>query len=238
MSKEAQILAMGGGGFSMEPDNLALDRYALSIADVNCPKVCFLPTASGDSAGYVERFYASFGSLRCDPGHLSLFEPNKRDLRSFLLEQDVIYVGGGSARNLLALWREWGLDIYLREAWMSGVVLAGVSAGSLCWFQEGVSDSVEAGQLEAIRCLGFLSGSNCPHYDGEPERRSAYHRLLREGRLQPGYAAEDGVALHFIGSALANCVTSRPAATAYLVEVREDGIVEAALEPKLLSVSV
>ncbi len=155
-------------------------------------------------------------------------------MRSYLLAQDVIYVGGGSTRNLLVLWREWGLDVFLREAWMSGVLLAGLSAGSICWFEEGVSDSVAAGRLEALRCLGFLPGSNCPHYDGEIERRPAYHRLLREGKLQPGYAVDDGAALHFIGDRLAGSVRSRPAATAYRVEAVGDRVEETALESKLL----
>ena len=126
----------------MEPDNLALDRYILAASGAPNPKVCFLPTASGDAQTYIDRFYASFGTLPCTPAHLSLFLPHTTDIRSFLLEQNVIYVGGGSTRNLLVLWREWELDAILREAWQAGVVLAGLSAGSLCWFQEGVSDSV------------------------------------------------------------------------------------------------
>ena len=234
MPKESQIVAMGGGGFSMEPDHLALDKYVLSLAGRPCPKVSFLATASGDSDSYVQRFYTSFRSLPCEPTHLSLFRPHWSDLRSYVLEQDVIYVGGGSTRNLLVLWREWGLDVFLKEAWRAGVVLAGISAGSICWFEEGVTDSVEAGRLHAIRCLGFLPGSNCPHYDGEAERRPAYHRLLREGSIQPGYAADDGAALHYIGERLARCVASRPAAKVYRVDLAASGIEETVIEPTLL----
>ena len=235
MPKQPQIVAMGGGGFSMEPDNLALDRYVLSLAQVSHPKVSFLPTASGDSDSYVERFYTSFGSLPCEPSHLSLFHLNQGDLRSHVLNQDVIYVGGGSTRNLLVLWREWGLDLLLKEAWAAGVILAGISAGSICWFQQGVTDSVEAGRLHATPCLGFLPGSNCPHYDGEVERRPAYHRLLLEGAIQPGYAADDGAGLHFDGPHLARCVTSRPAAKAYRVTVAGGAIEETLLDATLLA---
>ncbi len=221
-----QIVAMGGGGFSMEPDNLALDRYVLGLSPRSEPRVCFLPTASGDSPDYVERFTAAFATLPCVPTHLSLFVPPTADLHSFLLDQDVVYVGGGNTRNLLVLWREWGLDHILREARERGAVLAGISAGAICWFEEGVSDSVVPGQLAPLRALGFLPGSHCPHYDGEPERRPAYHRLVEEGRLGPGYAADDGAALHFVGSQLVRVVASRPHARAYRVERRGDSVEE------------
>ena len=153
MVGQPQIIAMGGGGFSMEPENLSLDRYVLSATGQPKPKACFLPTASGDAQSYIDRFNDSFSSLPCTPTHLSLFKPPTTDLRSFVLEHNVIYVGGGNTRNLLVLWREWGLDEILREAWRLGVVLAGLSAGSLCWFEEGVSDSVKAGELHPISCL-------------------------------------------------------------------------------------
>jgi dipeptidase E len=208
---------MGGGGFSMEPENLLLDRFVLSIAAVPQPKVCFVGTASGDAQTYVDKFDAAFRTLPCTATDLSLFKPPTTDLRSFVMEQDVIYVGGGNTRNLLVLWREWGLDLILREAWLSGVVMAGISAGSICWFQQGLSDSVIAGELAPLNCLGFLPGSNCPHYDGEPERRPAYHRFIRESKLDAGYAADDGAALHFIGEKLARVVSSRETAKAYSV---------------------
>jgi len=217
MPRPPQIVAMGGGGFSMEPENLLLDRFVLSAAKVPAPKVCFVGTASGDSQIYLDRFYAAFGSLTCVPSHLSLFQPATADLRGFVLEQDVIYVGGGNTRNLLVLWREWGLDAILREAWLGGIVMAGISAGSICWFEQGLSDSVIPGDLAPLDCLGFLAGSNCPHYDGEPQRRPAYHRFIREGQLTPGFAADDGAALHFVGHELAGVVSSRENARAYSV---------------------
>jgi dipeptidase E len=155
-----QIIALGGGGFSMEPDNPLLDLYILKQAKKPTPKICFIPTASGDSDHYISRYYNFFNKQNCNPSHLSLFKPPTRDLEGFLLEKDIIYVGGGNTRNLLALWKEWGLDNILRKAWNQGIVLAGVSAGSICWLEEGVTDSFGEG-LEPIKCLGFLKGSNC-----------------------------------------------------------------------------
>jgi len=230
MTRPPQIVAMGGGGFSMEPENLLLDRFILSTAAVPQPKVCFVGTASGDAQTYVDKFYAAFNTFPCTPTDLSLFKPPTADLRSFVMEHDVIYVGGGNTRNLLVLWREWGLDAILREAWQSGVVMAGISAGSICWFQQGLSDSVIPGDLAPLACLGFLPGSNSPHYDGEPERRPAYHRFLREGKLEAGFAADDGAALHFIGRELKAVVSSREAAKAYSVCLVGDEVEEVALE--------
>jgi dipeptidase E len=217
MTRPPQIIAMGGGGFSMEPENLLLDQYVLLAAAVFQPKVCFVGTASGDAQSYIDKFFEAFRTLPGTPTYLSLFKPPTTDLRSFVFEQDVIYVGGGNTRALLVLWREWGLDAILRDAWQSGVVMAGISAGSICWFEQGLSDSVIPGDLAPLACLGFLPGSNCPHYDGEPERRPAYHRLIKEGTLAAGHAADDGAALHFVGRELKGVVSSREAARAYSV---------------------
>src|SRR6202453_219714 len=230
MTRPPQIVAMGGGGFSMEPENLLLDRFVLSIAAVPQPKVCFVGTASGDAQTYVDKFDAAFRTLPCTATDLSLFKPPTTDLRSFVMEQDVIYVGGGNTRNLLVLWREWGLDAILREAWLSGIVMAGISAGSICWFQRGLSDSVIPGDLAPLDCLGFLTGSNSPHYDGEPGRRPAYHRFIREGKLMAGYAADDGAALHFIGQELKGVVSSRETAKAYSVRLVGSEVEEATLD--------
>jgi peptidase E len=221
---------MGGGGFLMEPENLLLDRFILSTAAASHPKVCFVGTASGDAASFSDRFYAAFRTLACVPTELSLFKPPTADLRSFVLEQDVIYVGGGNTRNLLALWREWGLDSILREAWQSGIVMAGISAGSICWFQQGLSDSVIPNHRAPLDCLGFLPSSNCPHYDGESERRPAYHRFIQEGKLDAGYAADDGAAFHFIGQELRCVVTSRETARAYSVRLVGSEVEEVALD--------
>lgn len=225
-----QIFAMGGGGFSMEPENLLLDRYILGLSKKEKPKVCFLPTASGDSDKYIVRFYSTYINLPCQPSHLSLFLPHTADLKSLILDQDIIYVGGGNTKSLIALWREWGLDKILQAAWENGVILAGLSAGSICWFEQGVTDSIP-GQLTVLQCLGLLKGSNCPHYDGESERRPAYHRLLSQGLINPGYAADDGVGLHFVDNKLENIVSSRPFAKAYQLAKLDGTVTETVLEP-------
>lgn len=217
----------------MEPENLLLDDYILGLARRERPKICFIPTASGDSDKYIVRFYSVFMQRRCSPCHLSLFNPPTSDLKSFVSERDIIYVGGGNTKNLIALWKEWGLDQVLREAWESGIIFAGLSAGSICWFEEGVTDSIP-GSLTALKCLGFLKGSNCPHYDGEKERRPSYHRLLSEGLISDGYATDDGVGLHFIGEQLDKIVSSRPHAKAYRLERRGEGVTEITLEPTYL----
>lgn len=201
----------------MEPDNLALDGYILEQAGKPHPAVCFLPTASGDASDYIVRFYSSFTKLDCRPSHLPLLRPPTADLASFILEKDIIYVGGGNTKSMLALWREWGLVELLRKAWDNGIVLAGLSAGAICWFEQGLTDSIP-GRLESLACLGFLSGSCCPHYDGEPERHPAYHRLLAQHEILPGFGVDNGVALHFVDKDLLRVVSSRRDANAYVVE--------------------
>lgn len=227
-----QIIALGGGGFSMEPENPLLDQYILEQSNQSNPKICFVPTASGDADNYITRFYNFFNEQNCKPSHLSLFNPPTRDIEGFLLEQDIIYVGGGNTKNLLAIWREWGLVDILRKAWNQGVVLAGISAGAICWFEEGVTDSFGDG-LEPITCLGFLKGSNCPHYDGEIARRPTYQSLIASGKIQPGIAIDDSAAVHFIDNEMVNIVSSRPSAKAYKVEYNQK-VKELELETKYL----
>jgi dipeptidase E len=224
-SERRQIIALGGGGFSVEPENLALDRYILAQARVPEPAVAFVPTASGESDNYIVRFYTAYLGLPCRPSHLAFFRRTP-DLRSYLLAQDVIYVGGGNTKSMLAVWRDWGLPELLREAWEAGIVLAGISAGAICWFEQGVTDSF-ADQLTGIDCLRLLPGSCCPHYSGEPDRRPAFHRLLRNGEIAPGFAIEDGVGIHFTDDQVHRVVSSRKGASAYRVhllgaEVREE----------------
>lgn len=211
-----QIIALGGGGFSMEPDNPLLDQYILQQSGKANPKICFIPTASGDSESYTQRFYDFFEKQACSPSHLSLFKPPAGDLEEFVMDQDILYVGGGNTKNLLVLWKDWGLDGIIRKAWKQGTVLAGISAGSLCWFEDGITDSYGE-QLEPIHCLGFLAGSNCPHYDGEENRRPVYQRSIATGAIKGGIAADDGAALHYIGTELHQIVSSRPTAKAYQV---------------------
>jgi len=217
----------------MEPDNPLLDEYILSLARNPRPKVCFVGTASGDSETYRLRSYQSFARHNCTPSHLQLFDRTLDDIRPFVFDQDVIYVGGGNTVNLLAVWRVHGLDRILREALAQGVVLCGISAGSIRWFEAGVTDSFGLTLSPLRDGLGFLPGSNCPHYDGEPQRRPTYQRLVREG-FPAGYAADDGCALHFVAGKLKRVVTSRAKAAAYRVEMREGDVAETAISSDYL----
>jgi dipeptidase E len=228
------IFAMGGGGFTMEPENPALDDYVRSLAPAREPRICLLPTAGGDSEDQIRRFMAAFGDQLCEPTSVSLFRlgTNPVPLREHLLAQDVIYVGGGSMINLLALWRAHGLDEILREAWQAGIVLAGLSAGSMCWFEWGVTKSV--GRPTLAHGLGFLPGSNSVHYDGEPERRPVYLDAVARGDAPAGWAVDDGAGLLFRGTRLAEAVASRPGARAYRVHAVDGVAVEEAIEPRLL----
>ena len=230
---------MGGGGFSMEPENPLLDDFVLGLARRHPARVCFVPTASADAPAYIVRFYRAFAG-RCVPTDLTLWDPQAlprhpsrtSELSAFIAEQDVIYVGGGNTANLLALWRRHGLDAIVRDAWSRGVVLTGVSAGMLCWFSGGITDSF--GGLEPLDDgLGLIDATACPHYDGEAGRRPAYHRAISAG-MKPGYAADDGAALHFHGSTFAEAVSSNPAAYAYRVELTATGVTETRLPVRFL----
>jgi peptidase E len=210
-----QIIAMGGGGCLME-DSPLLDDFILSSAKGTASRVCFIATASGDSDRMLVNFYTALGT-RCRVAHLPLFRRVHTDIASFLLEQDVIYVGGGNTANMLAVWRVHGVDEVLSRAYESGIVLCGLSAGAQCWFEASVTDSFGGPLAPLSDGLGLLSGSFCPHYDGDPKRRSTYESFVTRG-LQPGFAADDGAALHFVDGALSEIVTSRPQAAGYKVE--------------------
>ncbi len=225
MAKE-QIIALGGGGFSMEESHL-LDDYILNVPGMNRPRICFVATASGDSENYIVRFYSRFNEKRCQPSHLELFRHDGRDLTAFAQSQDIIYVGGGNTANMLAIWKLHGFDLALKKALASGTVLAGLSAGSICWFQQGVTDSF-GGELGSLDGLGFLPGSHCPHYDGEANRRKAYHRLIGEG-MKSGIAADDGAALHYINGKLTRLVSSRQNAGAYQVSLDNGEMTESTI---------
>jgi dipeptidase E len=231
MKPMRQVVAFGGGGFSQESGNPLLDDYVLGLTGTASPRVCFLPTASGDADHYIVRFYNAFRDL-ARPSHISLFrrERGVPDTRSHLLAQDVIYVGGGSLISLLGVWRAHGIDEMLREAYEAGVILCGLSAGSLCWFAEAVSGYQD--EVNRVPALGFLSHSNAVHY-GDGERRGAFHRHLLDG-MPSGYAAEDGSALRFVGDELVEVAASRPDARAYKLERRGSQILETSLPTRYL----
>jgi dipeptidase E len=218
------------GGHDMSPGE-PLNRFLLGLTGVDRPRVLFIATASGDSDFYTVRFHEAFGHA-ADTRHLRLFAIPPPDLRSLVLDQHLIFVGGGNTANMLAVWRLHGLDDFLREAWEGGTVLAGSSAGAICWFEAGVTDSFRA-ELDGMDCLGFLPGSCCPHYDGEETRRPAYHRLVGDG-FPAGYAADDLCGLVFRGTELAEVVTSEPDARAYRVELVDGEVRESPIDPRRL----
>jgi dipeptidase E len=212
------ILAMGGGGFTMDEPSPVLDLFTLELSGAAVPRVCFLPTASGDPREQGTRFFDRFRGWPCEPSILSLFHlaRDRVDPVAHLLAQDVIYVGGGSMRNMLAIWREHGIDAAMRVAWSRGTVLAGLSAGAMCWFEGGVSKS--GGTPEAVAGIGLLGGSLSVHLDSEPERLPVYCEAVAGGRLPSGYAADDGAALVYGGLTLRECVGSRADARVLRVE--------------------
>ena len=222
-----QIVAMGGG----DP---ALDAFLVGLTGSPRPKACFIGTATGDLHGYALSFFQRFSALDCVPTWLPLFGVPKRPPAEVLAEQDVIYVGGGNTASMLAVWARHGVDLALQDAWERGAVLGGPSAGAICWFQSGVTDSFRA-ELDPIDgCLGFLAGSFCPHYDSEERRRPTYRRLVASGRLPAGYAADDGVALHFAGAQLVEAVAARPGAAAYRLDARDGEAIEERVAPRRL----
>lgn len=211
-----------------------LVRYLLDLTGKDRAEVCFIPTATGDAAETLVGMYGRFPPERAQRSYLALFGRTVRDIRALLLEQDLIVVGGGNTVSMLAVWRAHGVDTALRAAWEAGVVLTGGSAGSLCWFEGGTTDSFDLLTLEPLRDgLGFLPGSHCPHYDGEEQRRPLYHRLIGEG-FPAGYAIDDDAAIRFAGSAVAEVVSAREGATAYRVEKDGGGVVETPLPARLL----
>lgn len=236
---KGQIVAMGGGGFSMEPDNPLLDDFILSLASKTPAKICFIPSASADSPQYLVKFYRAF-SGRALATDLTLFDPPAvprrpsltSQIASFVAEQDIFYVGGGNTANLLAMWRAHGVDRVLHEAWCAGKILCGISAGMICWFRDGLTDSF--GELAPLGDgLGFIEASACPHYDGEPERPAAYRQAISNGMVS-GYAAADGAALHFRGTELVEVVSSRENASAYRVELIDGQVTETKLATRFL----
>ena len=220
-----QILAIGGYPWGTE-----LEDHMLEIA--RGPRICLVPTAGMENPYGIVDFYERW-RRRADPSHLSFDPYPPADLGAFALSQDVIYVAGGNTANMLAVWRVHGFDRILREAWEDGILLAGWSAGMICWFEDGVTDSFGPELARLHDGLGLLPGSACPHYDGEEQRRPRYHELLREG-LAGGYAADDRVGLLFRGTELTDVVAARSGGAAYRVELVDGEVIETRLDARAL----
>lgn len=228
MTERRQIIAIGGHSLTFNAEDAALSRYILDQSVAQKPRICFLSQAGGEDAFYIANFYRHFLALNALPSDLSLFRPHTADIADFLLAQDAIYVGGGNTKSMLALWREWRVDRILHQAWQGGTVLSGVSAGAICWFEQGLTDSI-SGKLSPLSCLGFLPGSASPHFDGEPRRRPQFHRMIGARELKAGYGIDDYAALHFDGAELIKVVATRKGAHAYRVERSATGVEEAKL---------
>jgi dipeptidase E len=226
------IISIGGGGFQNEHAP-ALDKYMLGLCSRKKPRVCCIATASGELPDYLTRFYSTFTQYECSPFHLSFFRSPISDYRSLLADCDLAYVMGGNTRAMLAIWREWALHRILRERYEQGMVLAGNSAGAICWFDQGHTDS-NGPILSPLNGLGFLSGSCSPHYNGEPHRRPSFLKFISDGTLAEGYGIEDGAALHFVNEALHQVIAWRDGKKAY--RVTRDG--NQAVEEELSAIKI
>ena len=225
---------MGGASVLPSSTDGPLHQYLLDLTGQSRPRICFIGAAGGESFEYRAGFYAWFAQ-RAEASHLDLFGITVSDIEGFLLAQDAIYVGGGNTANLLAIWRLHGIDRILKRAWEAGIVLAGPSAGGMCWFEAGLTDSLGPGLNPMRDGLKFLRGSFCPHYDSESLRRPRYHETVGSGELPAGYAADDGVALLFEGRDLRECVASLPGSSAFRVErARGNAVTEEPIRPRTL----
>jgi dipeptidase E len=204
--KVKQQIVAHGSGFSLGDDHLKIDDYVLSLVKQKARRVCFLPHMTDDAPGYCLKFHEAMSQHDVKASTLSLFNPHTADLAGFLLAQDVIYVGGGNTKSMLALWREWKLDRILREAYKRGVILCGISAGACCWFEQAFSDSIP-GRYIVLKGIGLLKGSCNPHCDRGGEREAAYIRAIARDKISPGVGIPNGVAAHYLNGRLHRVVT-------------------------------
>ena len=195
MSEKGQIIAIGGGGFGRNPNHRKIEKYILELTGKEKPNEVFFPTASAENQAYIIQFYKCFTKMSCEPSHVTFFQRTPR-LDSIINKADVIYVGGGNTKSMLAVWQEWKLDKLLLKAYNNGKILCGVSAGAICWFEQGITDSW-ASNLNVMDCLGFLPEMACPHYQEEKDRRPDVHKMLKQGKCGPGWAIDGGAAIHF-----------------------------------------
>ena len=224
-----QIIAIGGGAFgSSNPNHYKISKYIINQSLKSSPNICFIPTATGEDASYIKNFNLAFHQLKCHSSVLSFFSRTP-DLESLLLIQDIIYVGGGNTKSMLAVWKEWGLDKLLLQSYQKGAILCGVSAGAICWFEKGVTDSWES-NLNVIDCLGFLSGACCPHYDGEKDRKPAVKDFVNRGTVDICYAIDDGAALHYKNGSIYKAINFGNSKAAYKVFNNNQKFIEKRIE--------
>ncbi|WP_175827110.1 peptidase E [Burkholderia sp. Bp9031] len=230
-----RILAIGGGGFMMEETSSPIDKHLVTLTGKARPRICFLATPSGDLPDHLEKFHMAYGNLGCETSHLAFFrQPDSRsmlvsDFPIRLLEQDVIYVGGGNTKSALAVWREWGLDSVLRTAWERGVLLAGMSAGAMCWFDAGLTDSFWGAAHRPLDCLGLLPGGCAVHYGSDPKRRRTLHAAQQAGSIPPTIAIDDFAAVLYMHTSVESVFSWRAGSAAYRVHRERETVFETAL---------
>ena len=195
MKEKGHIIAIGGGGFGRNPNHRKIEKYILKLTGKEKPNIVFIPTASAENQAYIIQFYKCFTKMSCEPSHVTFFQRTPK-LDSIINKADVIYVGGGNTKSMLAVWQEWKLDKLLLKAYNNGKILCGVSAGAICWFEQGITDSW-ASNINVMDCLGFLPEMACPHYQEEKDRRPDVHKMLKQGKCGPGWAIDGGAAVHF-----------------------------------------
>lgn len=231
-----RILALGGGGFLMEDAASPIDAYIVTLARKRTPRVCFVATASGDHPEQIEKFYNAYGKLDCEPSHIAFFRnpmPGSiplSDLEAGVLGQDVIFVGGGNTKSALAVWREWRLDSIFSRALSSGVVLTGMSAGAMCWYESGLTDSYWGSGYQPLQCLGFLPGSCGVHYHSHGQRPSRLADALLAGVIPAATAIDDYAAVLYQYGTVSEVVSWRSGATAYAVRLENGSVVETAYQ--------
>ena len=217
-----QIIAIGGGGFGREIKALKIEKYIVEQCSKKNPSICFIPTATGDDAEYIENFYKAFDSLKCMTSHIDFFKRTIK-LKEHILKQDIIFVGGGNTKSMLAVWREWGLDEILYDAYNKGVIMSGVSAGAICWFENGITDSWKDNQA-ILPCLSFVKGNCCPHYDEEPERIPFVSKILKNEDIDECLAIEGFCALHVVDNLPKNIVSFGNESNCHLVSYKNNEI--------------
>jgi dipeptidase E len=226
-----KILVYGAGS------NPRFVKYAAALTNKELPRLCYLPTASGDNPDLINNWYAQCSALNVKAFVQRMFISSYEQQASFedvLLSMDAIFVGGGNTLNMMAIWKAQGIDKILKTAWESGIVLAGGSAGSLCWFEEGTTDS-RPKEISKVECLGFLKGSHCPHYDSEVTRRPMYQGYISRGELKPGYACDDRAAIYFEGNEVKKVLTLSSDSNAYYVSLENGQVVEKKLDKEVIS---
>ena len=214
-----QIIAIGGGGFGREIKDLKIEKYIVDQSKARTPKICFIPTATGDDQAYIDTFYKAFNSLGCKTSHINFFK-RTINLKEHILDQDIIYVGGGNTKSMLAVWKEWGLDKILFEAYKNKIIMSGVSAGAICWFKKGITDSWKDNQA-TLDCLNFVDGVCCPHYDEEPERIPYVKEILVNKEIRACYAIEGYAALHLIDDKPKYNVSFKEDTSCHLVTLKD-----------------